>query len=44
MKKLQGKSKGCTYKITRFSAANSPRVAHLVPYKNYYLGLHFYQA
>ena len=35
------KSRGCTYKITRFSAANCPRVAPLVSYKKHYLGFYF---
>ena len=36
--KNRGKLSGCTNKITHFSAANCHRVAHLVSYKNYYLG------
>ena len=36
--KNREKSRGCTYKITHFSVANSLRVARLVLIKNYYLG------
>ena len=39
--KLQKKSMGGTYKITRFSAANSPREAHLLSYNNNNIGLQF---
>ena len=39
--KIAEKSRGCCYKITRFSAANCPRVAHLVSYKYHYLGFYF---
>ena len=31
---------GGAYKITRFSAANCPRVAHLASSKNPYIGFH----
>ena len=40
-RKIAEKSRGCTYIITRFSAANSARVAHFVSCKKHYLGLHF---
>ena len=42
--KMSKKSRGCNYKITRFSAANSPRVAHLVSYKTIILAYILYQA